>query len=108
MIYIVYRMIDGLTWLMMFLVTIAVNPQWVTKLQVNIIGEAQVIKHSLFTTSHISAIALHGGSVDKGIVTSRKHILWRHDDRLSLQRFYFGHVRLIAVQKLRITRYISG
>ena len=71
MIYIIYRMIDGLTWLMMFWVTIAVNIPCVTKLRVNIIGEALVIKHSLFTTSHISAIALYGG--DQSI-----KVLWRH------------------------------
>ena len=39
-----------------------------------------------------------------GIVTSPKHLLWRHFDRLSWKRFQVGHVRLPAVVKLIITR----
>ena len=41
-----------------------------------------------------------------GIVTSRKHLLWRHLGRLSWERFQVRHVRLPVV-KLIITRELS-
>ena len=51
-------------------------------------------------------LVVHGGSITRDIVTSRK--LWRHFDRLSWERFVVGLVRLPAVVKLIITLNYHG